>query len=90
MFLRIAADLLLVFAVSTLPAWVVMLSASFFFFVFPRYGELIVAGFVIDALFGAPSSFLFGFQYIYTALAVILYIGMSAVLHLSRFDRVRM
>lgn len=71
---RIIADIVLAVLLLAFPYWVGMLAAAAFFFAFPRFYELIAAGFLIDALYGAPLPRFFGFQFGFSLSALILFV----------------
>jgi hypothetical protein len=57
------------------PWWLTLLIGIFLLGVFPglfSIGTLILGGFLMDSVFGAPVYSLGGFKYLYTALCIIL------------------
>ncbi|MES2135266.1 MAG: hypothetical protein V4449_03445 [Patescibacteria group bacterium] len=60
--------------------WLTVLIGIVLIGLFQAYITLILGGVLMDVLFGAPMAPLWGFQYLYTALFLIL-VGLSWYLH---------
>ncbi len=70
---RIFADLLLCGAVLYLPWWVSALLALLSFFLFEHFYEMLVAAFLLDLLYGAPSPHFGTFRFVMSSVAVVLF-----------------
>ena len=69
---RILADALLVAFALFLPWFATLALGSLFFFFFDSFFELIVAGFLMDLLFGVPLLRFGGFQFVLSLGALLL------------------
>lgn len=73
-FKRLIIDLILLFLAIASPWWLALPLSFFATFLFEDYFEIIFFGFCIDALTASPIPFFHGFQFIFTALSVFLYL----------------
>ena len=82
--MRILSDLFLLLAIFLLPWWMVVISAVAILFFTDSYYEFIVAGFMVDVLYGNKVAMLHDFNFIYFASAIILYIVLNKLKTLLR------
>lgn len=68
---RIGSTLVLMGSVVLFPWWVAAVCAVWFSWFFPRYYEVIIAGFLFDALWGTPAGYVGGFAGTVTAVFII-------------------
>lgn len=76
---RIFADVVLIGCAFFLPWWVACIAAAGLFFLFPHFYELIAVGFLLDLLYGAPLPRFFGFQFVLSLAALLLFILLRQV-----------
>lgn len=70
---RIVADCFLFAGVFFLPWWAVFIFASFLFFIFDNYYEWLGAAFLLDLVYGIPLSRYYGFQFVFSLVALALF-----------------
>ena len=76
---RVLIDMLLLGSSLFLPWWVVILGATLCFFIFRHFYEIIFIAFFMDSLYASPVPSLGGFQFVMTAVAVLIFlIGFTA------------
>ena len=68
---RIGVVVALFAAAAAMPPPLALLLALFAAFFFPRLWETVAVGFFLDALYAAPEPRWFGFQYLYTVIALL-------------------
>ncbi len=66
LFKRLAANLIVLGSVIFLPWFISAILVVIFYFVFDRYYEGVIAGFLMDSLYGIPRSAFYGFEGIAT------------------------
>ncbi|MDO8564724.1 MAG: hypothetical protein Q7R88_01890 [bacterium] len=76
---RIIADILMLVSLLLLPAWVTVCAAVVLFFYFQNYYEILLVGLLLDLFYALPVEPLFGFQYVYSIIGVVLFIGLSVI-----------
>jgi hypothetical protein len=74
MMLRIFIDIILILSIFYFPWWVTALFALSGIFIFKNFYESIIAGFLIDALYGTKTSEFAGVWFVFTASFFLLYI----------------
>jgi hypothetical protein len=72
MTLRITLGVLLLVAAVLTPWWVTMLIAVILTCYFPKYYEVVVAGLVMDVVYGAATPTFFHFQFVFTVFFALL------------------
>lgn len=71
---RILADVFCLAVVVALPSWAGLFLAVFFLLIFDNFYEILFFGLLLDALYGISGAPL-GAPFVYTALAIGLFIG---------------
>lgn len=75
--MRFLVDILLFVGALFLPWWLVLLTASALFFVFPRFYELFFVAMCIDLLYGLPVDRFGNFQFVLSLGALFLYFALD-------------
>lgn len=76
---RILADILLIGIVLFAPWWVSLGVAAAFLFIFRDFYELIAVGLLIDLLYAAPAPRFFGFQFVFSFAALLLFVVLRQI-----------
>jgi len=75
--IRIVLDILFFLSVLILPWWISGLFALFLIFYMKSFYEAVLAGFMLDTLYGTPTQAFFGLQFILTVSSLALVIAVS-------------
>jgi hypothetical protein len=73
--MRVVFDIVLFLSLFIVPWWLSLSVALVGVFFFSRFYEIIIAGVVVDILYGVPQASFFGFQYISSIVTVLFFIG---------------
>src|SRR3989344_4581768 len=76
---RVAANLILLALLFIAPWWIVMSVAVLFLFYFKNYFEILIFGFLLDLLYGAPVSAYYGMGYVISVIAALAFALVAVV-----------
>ena len=70
--MRIALDLILFLSLFATPWWVSLIIALAGIFFFTHFYEIVVAGFIMDIVYGTPNASFFGIHFLSSIVAILL------------------
>ncbi len=76
---RFTLNIIFLLSIILMPWWVSVLFGVFLIFHIEGYYEVIVAGFVLDYMYSAPTEIFYNFQFVYT-LIFLFFFGISVPL----------
>ncbi len=82
---RICADILIIICIFFLNPWITLLSVIAALFYFKNFYEAIIAGVLIDMLYGIPLEKFFHIQWVTTFLFLFIYFAINRFKQYTRF-----
>ncbi|PJB83795.1 MAG: hypothetical protein CO088_00770 [Candidatus Yonathbacteria bacterium CG_4_9_14_0_8_um_filter_46_47] len=82
---RIIVDIVVILSIFCAPLWwITVCLLVFATFFFKRYYEIILAGLILDLLYGG-GAFFWGFRFVYTVSGMVLYVALTTFKKQTRF-----
>lgn len=82
---RILIDILIFCLIFILPWWLTVLLAAAFVFMYDRYAEILVVGFIIDSIYNVPLGGYFHFEFVASLICLIVFVISFLVKRRLRF-----
>ena len=77
MIVRVFLDIIIYFIAILIPGWSFFILGTIASYLFDNFFELILVSLLVDAIYGFPIPGWYGFRFVFTALAVIVFVSMN-------------